>query len=163
LAGKIGAFTAAELGTMRVTEQIDAIECLGTEPIQYLIVPRFFSIILASVLLLVFGLLMSIGGALLVADLVCGVNPLQFLASIPRFVGPSTVLSGLFKSLVYGTIVASVACYQGYTTSGGAQGVGRAVTRAAVYTNLYIVIANYLTSQFLTIVSQVFGRGGVHG
>src|SRR4029077_12204370 len=68
LAGKIGAFTAAELGTMRVTEQIDAIECLGTNPIQYLIVPRFVGIVISSVILLLIGLLISIGGAMLVAN-----------------------------------------------------------------------------------------------
>ena len=156
LAGKIGAFTAAELGTMRVTEQIDAIQCLGTNPIQYLIVPRFIAIIVSSLILLVIGLIVSIGGAMVVAQFVAGINPLQFASSVSRFTGVGTVLAGLFKSAVYGTIVASVACYKGYNATGGARGVGRAVTLAAVYTSLYIVIADYLTSQVLGIIEVIF-------
>ena len=156
LAGKIGAFTAAELGTMRVTEQIDAIQCLGTNPIQYLIVPRFIAIIISSLILLVIGLVVSIGGAMVVAQFVAGINPLQFASSVSRFTGVGTVLAGLFKSAVYGSIVASVACYKGYNATGGARGVGRAVTLAAVYTSLYIVIADFLTSQVLAIIEGVF-------
>jgi phospholipid/cholesterol/gamma-HCH transport system permease protein len=155
LAGKIGAYTAAELGTMRVTEQIDAIECLGTNPIQYIVVPRFIGIVVASVLLLIIGLTISVAGSMLVASALCGVNPLEYAGSIPKFTSAATFMGGIFKSLVYGIIVASVACYKGYTASGGARGVGRAVTMAAVYTNLYIVIANYLTSGFLEFVSDM--------
>jgi phospholipid/cholesterol/gamma-HCH transport system permease protein len=149
LAGKIGAFTAAELGTMRVTEQIDAIECLGTNPLQYLIVPRFIAIVLSSVLLLVIGLMISIGGAMFVANWLCGINPLQYISSIPKFTTMGTLAGGTFKCLVYGVIVAGVSCYKGYTASGGARGVGQAVTRTAIYTNLFIVIANFLTSEFI--------------
>lgn len=152
LAGKIGAFTAAELGTMRVTEQIDAVRCLGTNPVQYLVVPRFVAIVVSSVLLLVIGLIISITGAMFVASTVFGINPLQYATSIPRFTGVSDVAAGMFKSLVYGSIVAGVACYKGYTASGGARGVGRAVTMSAVYTNLYIVIANFLTSNLIEYV-----------
>jgi phospholipid/cholesterol/gamma-HCH transport system permease protein len=155
LAGKIGAYTAAELGTMRVTEQIDAIQCLGTNPIQYLIVPRFVGIVISSLILLVIGLLISIGGAMLVASLLCGINPLQFAVSVPRFTDGWTIAGGMFKSLVYGTIVAGVACHRGYTASGGARGVGKAVTLAAVYTNFYIVIANFITSDLVDKVSEL--------
>jgi phospholipid/cholesterol/gamma-HCH transport system permease protein len=159
LAGKIGAFTAAELGTMRVTEQVDAIECLGTDPLEYLVVPRFIAIVNASILLLVVGLLVSLGGSVLVATLVAGVNPLQYIMSIPRFAGMDVFAAGMFKSAVYGTIVAGVACHQGFTASGGPKGVGNAVTWAAIYTNLYIVLANFLTSQFLEMVGHLFGEG----
>jgi phospholipid/cholesterol/gamma-HCH transport system permease protein len=159
LAGKIGAYTAAELGTMRVTEQIDAIECLGTNPIQYLIVPRFAGIIVSSLILLVIGLIISVVGAILVATLLCGVNPLQFAASIPRFITPWTIISGMIQSVLYGGIVAAVSCYNGYTASGGARGVGRAVTMAAVYTNFYIVIANFVSSQFLEWLGEVVHYG----
>lgn len=149
LAGKIGAYTAAELGTMRVTEQIDAIQCLGTNPLQYLVVPRFVAIVVSSLILLAIGLIISIGGAMLVASLLCGVNPLQFAQSIPKFTNHWTIAAGMFKSFIYGIIVAGVACYKGYTASGGARGVGKAVTLAAVYTNLYIVISNFVISNFL--------------
>ncbi|MBU6374770.1 MAG: ABC transporter permease [Bdellovibrionales bacterium] len=159
LAGKIGAFTAAELGTMRVTEQIDAIECLGTDPLEYLVVPRFIAIVNASILLLVVGLLVSLAGSMLVALLVAGVNPLQYITSIPRFGGFSVFAAGMFKSMVYGTIVAGVACHQGFTASGGAKGVGKAVTWAAIYTNLYIVLANFVTSQLIDLMNQIFAGG----
>ncbi|MBC7692526.1 MAG: ABC transporter permease [Methylotenera sp.] len=157
LAGKIGAFTAAELGTMRVTEQIEAIECLGTNSIQYLIVPRLLAIMISSLLLLIIGLMVSVGGALLVAVLYAGMNPVQYLSSIPRFTGVWTISCGLLKSVIYGTIVATVACQKGFNASGGARGVGRAVTTAAVYTNLYIVLANFMTSQILDSIHQ-FGE-----
>lgn len=155
LAGKVGAYTAAELGTMRVTEQIDAIECLGTHPIQYLIVPRFVGIILSSAILLAIGLMVSVAGSMLVASLFCGMNYLQYLSSVPRFTSLSTLSSGMFRSLVYGAIVASVSCYQGYTAKGGARGVGRAVTRASVFTNFYIVIANFVTANLLDLMSEL--------
>ncbi len=164
LAGKIGAYTAAELGTMRVTEQVDAIECLGTDSVQYLILPRFLAIVSGSVLLLVVGLLVSTVGALAVAHWLCGINPLQYLVSIPRFAGPGVFFAGLFKSFVYGVIVAGVACYKGYTASGGARGVGRAVTQAAIYTNLLIVIANFVTSSFLDSLREILkSLSGVSG
>jgi phospholipid/cholesterol/gamma-HCH transport system permease protein len=148
LAGKIGAFTAAELGTMRVTEQIDAIECLGADPLQYLLIPRFFGIVLAGVMLLVLGLMISILGSMAVSTLFCGVNFLQYLESVPRFIDPWVLTGSFVQAFIYSTIVALVSCYKGFTTSGGARGVGRAVTSAAVFTNLYIVVANFLTSEF---------------
>lgn len=149
LAGKVGAYTAAELGTMKVTEQIDAIRCLGTNPLEYLIVPRFIAIIVSATLLLFFGLLVGIFGSVLVADSLYNINPLQFLESIPRFASLWTLFGGVFKSIVYGTIVALVSTYKGYTASGGAKGVGIAVTQCAVYTNLLITLANSFTSIIL--------------
>lgn len=150
LSGKIGAFTAAELGTMRVTEQIDAIECLGTNPIQYLIVPRLFGIIFSTLILLGFGLLISIAGSMVVASVFCGITFGEFAASIPLFTSASTFGGAILKSFIYGTIVAAVSCHKGFTASGGARGVGKAVTGAALYTNFYIVLANFFTSNILT-------------
>lgn len=156
LAGKIGAFTAAELGTMRVTDQIASMECLGTNPIQYLVLPRFFAIIVASQMLLLLGIVTGILGSIALASLLFGINPIQYLSSVPKFTSLWTILCGFIKCGVYSTLVASVACYEGYHASGGAQGVGRAVTRAAVTTNLYIVIANYVTSQVLMAITEVW-------
>ncbi len=158
LAGKIGAFTTAELGTMRVTEQIDAIQCLGTQPIQYLVIPRFLGIVISSVVLLLIGLLVSILGSIFVSSVLYGINPLQFVSSIPRFTGPSTLAIGILKALVFGVIVASVACFKGYTATGGARGVGRAVTTAAVYTNLYVVVADFGVSTLFDFTLSLFGH-----
>lgn len=164
LAGKIGAFTAAEIGTMKVTEQIDAIRCLGSDPLRILILPRFLGIVLSSVILLIFGLSVSVAGAALISELLYGINYLQFLQGIPRFSSAWTLGSGLLKSTVYGIIVASVACYQGYAATGGARGVGRAVTAAALYTNFFIVICNFVCSQLLdlalVLIEGFHGPGG---
>lgn len=149
LAGKVGAYTAAELGTMRVTEQIDAIECLGKNPIQYLIVPRFLGIVYSSMILLLIGLVVSVVGSIFVSSLFCDLNPLQYIGTIPRFTTVRTLIAGMIKSLVYGIIVAGVSCHQGYHAKGGARGVGKAVTWTSIYTNFYIVIANYITGGFL--------------
>ena len=99
---------------------------------------------------------------MLVASALCGINFLQFATSIPRFTDGWTLAGGMFKSLVYGTIVAGVACHKGYTASGGARGVGKAVTLAAVYTNLYIVIANFVVSHVLDYLSEL-GRQWLGG
>lgn len=155
LAGKIGAFTAAELGTMRVTEQIDAIECLGTNPLQYLIVPRFMGIVISSLILLVIGMMISVVGSVAVAATLCGVNPLQYIQSIPRFVTAWSLVGGMIQAVLYGMIVGAVACYHGYNTKGGARGVGRAVTLAAIYTNFYIVVANFTSNELLAWVGDL--------
>ncbi len=149
LAGKVGAYTTAELANMRVTEQIDAIESLGTDPIRYLIVPRFFGVILSSIILLAIGLSVSILGALLVAMTMSGMNLHQYLASIPRFAGPWTLFEGLVRSTIFSTIVATISTYKGFTASGGARGVGRAVTESAIYINVYIVFGNAISSPLL--------------
>jgi phospholipid/cholesterol/gamma-HCH transport system permease protein len=104
----------------------------------------------------VIGLIISVGGAMVVASVLCGVNFMQFASSIPKFVGLGTFLGGMFKSFIYGNIVAGVACYKGYTASGGARGVGKAVTLAAVYTNFYIVIANFVSSNMIEYVDHMY-------
>ena len=163
LAGKVGAFTTAELASMRVTEQIDAIESLGTDPIQYLIIPRFFGIVLSSVILLSIGLFLSIAGAVLVAGVFSGMNFYQYIASIPRFAGGWTLFEGLLRSTLFSAIVATISTYKGYTASGGARGVGRAVTESAIYINVYIVLANYVSSSLLEWVHDLVSWiGGGH-
>ena len=149
LAGKIGAYTTAELANMRVTEQIDAVESLGVSPIQYLIIPRFFAIVLSSVVLLAIGLSVSVIGSILVAQSFSGMNMYQYISSIPRFAGAWTIFEGLVRSIIFSTIVANTSTYKGYTASGGARGVGKAVTQAAIYINVYIVVANYISSSLL--------------
>jgi phospholipid/cholesterol/gamma-HCH transport system permease protein len=155
LAGKVGAFTAAELATMRVTEQIDAIECLGTDSIQYLIVPRFVGIVVSSLVLLMLGMMISVAGSIAVASAFCGINPLQYIGSIAHFVGFWSVAGAMIQALIYGIIVGGVACFHGYNATGGARGVGRAVTLAAIYTNFYIVIANFLSNEILAWIGEI--------
>jgi phospholipid/cholesterol/gamma-HCH transport system permease protein len=146
LSGKVGAFTSAELGTMRVTEQIDAMKCLGTNPMQYLIVPRFFAIVISSFFLLMAGLLMSILGGVVMAHFVADMNPMEYLSGIPIFVKWPSVASGLFKCLMFGILLATICTYKGYTTTGGARGVGRTVIATALSTMVGIVLLDWFTS-----------------
>lgn len=146
LSGKIGAFTSAELGTMRVTEQLDAIRCLGADPIEEIILPRFLGIIFSSFLLLFAGLMMSIFGGLVLGTVFSGISAEEYVRHIPTIVSPWSVMSGLFKCLTFAIILASVCTFQGYSARGGAQGVGRAVVKTAVVTMVGIVIADWVTS-----------------
>lgn len=146
LAGKVGAFTSAELGTMRVTEQLDAIRCLGADPMQEIILPRFLGIILSSFFLLGLGLMMSIGGGVLLGGIFAGVNLDEYVRHIPTIVTGASLLSGLFKCYVFSIVLATVCTYKGFTTTGGAKGVGRSVVNTAVSTMVGIVVADWFTS-----------------
>jgi phospholipid/cholesterol/gamma-HCH transport system permease protein len=163
LSGKIGAFTSAELGTMRVTEQIDAIRCLGANPIQEIIVPRFVAIVVASFFLLGAGLIMSIFGGALLGYFFAGVNYEQYIRHIPTIVTLPSIISGTFKSFIFALVLATICTYKGYTTTGGAKGVGRAVVQTAVMTMICIVVADWLTSMLsdfiLRIAIETMGHG----
>ncbi len=146
LAGKVGAFTSAELGTMRVTEQIDAIRCLGADPIQELVLPRFIAIVISSFFLLGLGLLLSIFGGILLGEVFSGVSFEEYLRHIPTIVSLPSILTGLFKCFIFAVVLAVICTYRGYTTTGGAKGVGLAVVKTAVGTMVTIVIADWVTS-----------------
>lgn len=152
LSGKVGAFTSAELGTMRVTEQIDAIRCLGANPIQEIILPRYLGIIISSFFLLAAGLFMSIFGGMLLGSFFAGINPEEYVRHIPTIVSSFSIGNGLFKCFVFALILASVCTYKGYTASGGAKGVGRAVVSTAVMTMVGIVVSDWFTS----LLSETF-------
>ncbi len=157
LSGKVGAFTSAELGTMRVTEQIDAIRCLGANPIQEIIFPRFVAIILSSFFLLVVGLFMSIFGGVFLGVFFSGITIEEYLRHIPNIVQFSSILTGLFKCFVFSFVLASICTYKGYTASGGAKGVGRAVVQTAVSSMVGLVVADWLTSVVSASLSEFLG------
>lgn len=140
LAGKVGAFTSAELGTMQVTDQLNAIRCLGADPIETIVVPRLVAVAASSFLLLGVGLMTSVVGGLTIANLSLGVNPLSFISQIPRFVSVSSLVIAATKSLVFGLLIGGTACYFGYTARGGAVGVGKSVRDSAVMTMISIVV-----------------------
>jgi phospholipid/cholesterol/gamma-HCH transport system permease protein len=146
LSGKVGAFTSAELGTMRVTEQIDAIRCLGANPIQEIVLPRFIGIVISSFFLLFTGLIMSILGGMIMGDLFAGVNPEEYLRYIPTIVTWPSIVVGLIKCFVFSTLLATVCTYRGYTTTGGAKGVGISVVGTAVTTMIGIVASDWIVS-----------------
>lgn len=156
LSGKVGAFTSAELGTMRVTEQIDAIRCLGADPIREIILPRFLGIIISSFFLLAAGLFMSIFGGMLMGALFSGINPEEYLRHIPTIVTQFSIANGLFKCLTFALILASVCTFKGYNASGGAKGVGRSVISTAVMTMVGIVVFDWFTSLLSETFLSVF-------
>lgn len=155
LSGKIGAFTSAELGTMRVTEQIDAIRCLGANPIQEIIVPRFIGIVISSFFLLFLGLFMSILGGMFLGFFFAGVNPEEYVRHIPTIITVPSIVSGLVKCFTFGLVLATICTQKGYFTSGGAKGVGRSVVSTAVTTMVAIVVMDWMTSFVGEIILQI--------
>lgn len=153
LSGKVGAYTSAELGTMRVTDQIDAIRCLGMDPVEFLILPRLVAVVISSTLLLLVGLVMTVLGGLLFSDYGLDVNRLNYLGNIPRFVTMSSLLLGAVKSVVFGIIIGVFACYKGYTTSGGARGVGETVRDTSVQILVAIIVMDYVVSEVASFVT----------
>lgn len=148
VAGRVGAAMAAELGTMRVTEQIDALEALAVSPIRYLIVPRFCATVMMVPVLTIFSIFIGILGGYLVGVHLLGINGAYFMWNLRQYTGIEDLIDGLVKSLYFALIISSVACYKGYNTSGGAEGVGRATTQTVVISSISILIADF----FLSIV-----------
>jgi phospholipid/cholesterol/gamma-HCH transport system permease protein len=154
LAGKVGAFTSAELGTMKVTDQVEAIRCLGVDPLSFLVVPRFFAVILSSILLLVFGLVISVTGGLLAAWIAVGLDPSQYLLMIPLYTSGQAVLLAVIKAVIFGALMGHICCANGFWTTGGTQGVGRAVRTTAVQSMVAIVLADFVISWIFAGVTQ---------
>lgn len=145
LCGKVGTQACAELGTMRVTDQIDALRCLGVHPVEFLIIPKLIAATLSSFLLLVIGLFFTVvGGCLISSGL--GVNTLQYLGNIPSVITASSVAVALTKSLIFGLLIGIIGCYRGYTTARGAAGVGLSVRKTSVETLIAIIFANFVVS-----------------
>ena len=149
VSGRIGSAMAAELGTMQVTEQIDALYTLATNPIKYLIVPRFLASLIIMPILTVFTDVVGILGGYVVSVKLLGSNPTVYLRRTYDYLDLEDIYIGLFKACIFGMIIAIIGCYQGFNTQGGAEGVGKATTRAVVMSSLLILIANYfITAMF---------------
>jgi phospholipid/cholesterol/gamma-HCH transport system permease protein len=147
--GRVGSAMAAELGTMRVTEQIDALTALGTEPVQYLVVPRVAASIVMMPLLVMLGDAVGMYGGYLVAVQLMGANPVTYVENSFQFLEVSDVTSGIIKAAVFGLIFSLVACVRGYYTEGGAEGVGRSTTRAVVAGSLAVLFADFFLTKLL--------------
>ena len=147
VAGRIGAAMAAELGTMRVTEQIDAFYTLSTNPFKYLIAPRVWASVLMLPVLVFIGDIIGIYGGYLVSVYKLGFNPTTYIRNTWEFLGYMDIVSGLVKAAVFGAIIALLSCYNGYYSKGGAQGVGAATTNAVVSSSILILIFNYMLTE----------------
>ena len=141
VAGRVGAAITAELGTMKVTEQIDALSSLGTDPIRYLAVPRFIAAVCMLPLLTVYADFIGIFGGYVVAVLKLGLSSSQYIQDSFDVLVFKDVFTGLIKSFAFGGIIAVIGCYQGFNTRGGAEGVGRATT-VSVVTSLILIITS---------------------
>lgn len=149
VAGRVGAAMAAELGTMRVTEQIDALTTLSTNPFKYLIVPRVLAGVLMLPVLVLIGDVIGIYGGWLICVYKLDFNGTNFLRNVWNFMQAIDIYSGMTKAAVFGFIVTLLGCYNGYHSRGGAEGVGAATTNAVVASSILILISNYwLTELF---------------
>ncbi|MGH1479323.1 MAG: MlaE family ABC transporter permease [Geminicoccales bacterium] len=147
VAGRVGASMAAELGTMRVTEQIDALTTLSTSPFKYLVWPRVIAGLLMLPLLVLIADIIGVLGGFLVGVYKLGFGAQEYLNSTFDFLETGDVISGLIKAAFFGFIVALMGCYQGYHSRGGAQGVGAATTKAVVSASILILTANYVLTE----------------
>ena len=147
VAGRIGASMAAEIGTMRVTEQIDALTTLSTNPFKYLVVPRLLAGLLMLPCLVLVADIIGIFGGFVVSVYKLGFNPAAYITNTYDFMKPLDVISGLVKAAVFGFVIALMGCYAGYYSKGGAQGVGTATTNAVVSSSILILTFNYVLTE----------------
>ncbi len=147
VAGRIGASMAAEIGTMRVTEQIDALSTLSTNPMKFMVAPRLIAGVTMLPLLVVVADIIGVFGGYLVAVYKLGFNPANYLQNTFDALQTEDVVSGLVKAAVFGLIVTLMGCYHGYTSRGGAQGVGAATTNAVVSSAILILCFDYILTE----------------
>ncbi|MBN9579426.1 MAG: ABC transporter permease, partial [Alphaproteobacteria bacterium] len=149
VAGRVAAAIAAEIGTMRVTEQIDALTTLSTNPFKYLVVPRLLAAVITMPILVAIADSIGVFGGYVVATESLGFNGAVYLQNTVNFVTHQDVTSGLIKAAVFGFVIALMGCYHGFYSKGGAQGVGRATTNAVVSASILILAANYVLTSAL--------------
>jgi phospholipid/cholesterol/gamma-HCH transport system permease protein len=149
VAGRIGAAIAAEIGTMRVTDQIDALSTLSTNPFKYLVVPRIVAGLVTMPMLVLVADIIGVFGGYIVATYKFGFNPATYLHNTADNITAKDLLSGLIKASAFGFIIALMGCYHGYQSRGGAQGVGAATTHAVVSASVMILLFDYVLTSVL--------------
>jgi phospholipid/cholesterol/gamma-HCH transport system permease protein len=149
VSGRVGSSMAAEIGTMKITEQIDALFSLGANPVRYLVVPRALAAFLMLPCLTLYGDVIGIACGYFYNVGLMGVNRVIYLQNTLRYLELWDVVSGLLKSAIFGAVIAVIGCWQGLRTEGGAEGVGRATTRTVVLASISILILNFFLSKAL--------------
>lgn len=152
VAGRVGAAMSAELGTMKVTEQLDALRALGVHPVDYLVIPRFLAMLASMPLLVSECIAIGIFAGYFVTTQILGVSEVYYLHNMLYFTGSKDVSMGLIKGIVFGILIVFVSCHQGLNAREGAVGVGRATTEAVVVGSLFILVVNF----FLTMTLNIF-------
>lgn len=158
--GRVGASMCAELGSMRVTEQIDALQTMAVNPNRYLVAPRFIASIFMMPFLTVFSVIMGIFGGYLIAVFYFHMAPATFLEPLPQYIHFFDLFMGLVKAFIFGSFIVTICCYKGMTTTGGAEGVGRSTTNSVVISYTCILFSNFLLTVALnhldTQIAQLF-------
>jgi phospholipid/cholesterol/gamma-HCH transport system permease protein len=149
VAGRVGAAMAAEIGTMRVTEQIDALQTLSTDPMKYLVAPRLFAGITMLPLLVLVADIIGVFGGYLVSVYKLGFNSANYMQQTIKYLEAGDVISGLIKAAAFGLVITLMGCYHGYNSGRGAEGVGRATTNAVVSASILILFMNYALTAIL--------------
>ena len=149
VAGRVGSAMGAELGTMRVTEQIDALEVMATDPVHYLVVPRVWATTITLPVLIVFADAIGIWGGYFVSVVLLGANPVAYLAKTYQYMDLNDLFAGVIKAAAFGFLLAVIGCQKGFYTTGGAEGVGKSTTSAVVSASIAILIADFFLSKLL--------------
>jgi phospholipid/cholesterol/gamma-HCH transport system permease protein len=160
LAGRIGTAMAAQLGTMRVTEQIDALACLGVDPVRYLVGPRFLACIVMTPLLTVLADAMGVIGSSLICLNLYGAEPSHYWEKTMSFVKRFDLFIGLVKALVFGGVLSLICCHRGFHSRSGAEGVGRAATEGFVLSFVAIMVMDFLLAVFFNALHEVIWPNG---
>lgn len=156
---RVGSSIATELGSMRVSEQIDALETMAVSPLQYLVLPRVLACVLMMPVLTILFDGVGIVGAYLVSVIGQGVSAASFLGRIHNWVDPQDIIGGLIKAAVFGLLIALIACYKGFNARGGAKGVGLATNEAVVMASVTVLISDYFLSILLTPFWTLHSKG----
>jgi phospholipid/cholesterol/gamma-HCH transport system permease protein len=152
MSGRIGASIAAELGTMKVTEQIDALYTLGTNPVRYLVVPRFLACMVMIPILSAMANVLGILGGLIVSVVSWGIPSTVYWEDILSYMEVTDFLHGFIKTFVFAGIIATVSCYKGFVCEGGAEGVGKATTSAVMISMVLILVSDYFLTALLVAI-----------
>jgi phospholipid/cholesterol/gamma-HCH transport system permease protein len=153
LAGRVGSAIAAQIGTMKVTEQIDALVTLATNPVQYLAVPRFLACLVMVPSLTVIADLLGVLGGGIIAFFALGVSPSVYADNVMNFVHAPDFVSGVVKSFFFGIEIATISCFEGFSTFGGAEGVGRSTIRSVVKISMAVLISDYFLTYLLGFIN----------
>jgi phospholipid/cholesterol/gamma-HCH transport system permease protein len=149
ISGRVGASMAAELGTMKVTEQLDALVTLATNPVKYLVVPRVIAATIVLPLLVVFADLVGIVGGYFVAVRLLGANSYVYVQKTYQYLEFKDIYTGLIKAAVFGALIGLISCHNGFNAEGGAEGVGRATTKAVVTSSMMVLVSDYFMTSFM--------------
>ncbi len=165
LAGRVGGALTAELGTMNVTEQLDAMRVMGADPIRYLVVPRFLACVLLTPILTIYSDMLGVLGGYFISVFYLGIASGPYWQFSAQAIETWQVMEGIFKSVFFGAAIGLVSCYKGFNSGAGASGVGRACTESFVASFISIIVLNFFFARLLTnLYTAIFGnRGGVFG